>query len=70
MLRLWSTRTSVSQCGMLGVRTRLDLSGDTTSKTHRWVPTVGGENCVRSEECPFNTLKVTCMSPTLNCISS
>lgn len=31
-----NTRTSASQFGMLAVRTRSDLCGDTTSRTHRY----------------------------------
>ncbi|CAI0551875.1 unnamed protein product, partial [Linum tenue] len=35
MLRLWNTRTLASPSGMLGVRTRSDPCGDTTSRTPR-----------------------------------
>ena len=39
MLRPWSTRTSTSRCGTLAVRTRSDLCGDITFKTHRYTVT-------------------------------
>ncbi|CAI0626093.1 unnamed protein product [Linum tenue] len=35
MLKPWSTRTSASQSGTWGVRTRSDPCGGTTSKTHK-----------------------------------
>ncbi|KAG9355819.1 hypothetical protein JZ751_000661 [Albula glossodonta] len=38
MLKQWSTRTSVLQCGMLAVRIKFDLYGVIISRTRRDLP--------------------------------